>query len=449
MSDRIAIVDGIRTPFCKSGTDFTGISAQRLAALVIRELLERTAIDSELIDEVIVGCVANPFDAANVGRVAALMAGLPARSRAYTVSRNCASGFESVTSGYEKIYSGAADVVIAAGTESMTNIPLIYNQHMTGLFAGLMRSKSMFRKVQTILSFRPHFLKPIIGVMCGLTDPVCGLNMGQTAENIARQYGITREQQDEFALASHNKVLASRDKLAEEIVAVPVEPDYKTVCERDNGPREGQTLEALAKLKPYFDRSAGTVTVGNACPITDGASAVLMMKESKASELGMTPLGFVKSYAYEGLAPEVMGLGPVYAISTVLKKAGMSLDEMSFIEINEAFAAQVLGCVKLIESDDFARKELGRDQAIGKIEPSRLNVNGGAIALGHPVGVTGNRLILTALRELHRRKDSYALVSLCIGGGQGGAIILERCGSQNVANAAAANHSLPETPIIK
>ncbi|MCP4853509.1 MAG: thiolase family protein [Fuerstiella sp.] len=426
MSDRIAIVDGIRTPFCKAGTDFKGISAQKLAALTIRELLERTEIDSELVDEVVVGCVANPFDAANVGRVAALMAGLPARSRGYTVSRNCASGLESVTSGYEKIFSSAADVVVAAGTESMSNIPLIYNKQMTGLFAGLMRSKSTLQKLKTIASFRPHFLKPIVGVVCGLTDPVCGLNMGQTAENIAKQYGITREEQDEFALASHNKALASREKFAEEIVAVPVEPDYKTVCDQDNGPREGQSLEALAKLKPYFDRHSGTVTVGNACPITDGASAVLMMRESKASELGMTPLGFIKSYAYEGLDPAVMGLGPVYAISTALKKAEMSLDQMSFVEINEAFAAQVLGCVKLIESDDFAKKELGRDKAIGRIEPERLNVNGGAIALGHPVGVTGNRLVVTALQELRRRNDSHAIVSLCIGGGQGGAIILER-----------------------
>ena len=426
MSDRIAIIDGVRTPFCKAGTHFKGISAQKLAALVIRELLERTELESDLVDEVIVGCVANPFDAANVGRVAALMAGLPATSRGYTVSRNCASGFESVTSGYEKIVSAASEIVIAGGTESMTNIPLIYNKHMSDLFANLMRSKSTFAKLKTIASFRPHFLKPIVGVVCGLTDPVCGLNMGQTAENIAKRYGITREEQDEFALASHNNALASRGKLAEEIVAVPVEPDYKTVCEQDNGPREGQSLQALAKLKPYFDRHSGTVTVGNACPLTDGASAVLMMKESKAHELGMKPLGYVKSYAYEGLDPAVMGLGPVYAISTALKKAQMSLDQMSFVEINEAFAAQVLGCVKLIESDNFAKQELGREQAIGRLEPERLNVNGGAIALGHPVGVTGNRLILTALRELHRRNDRHAIVSLCIGGGQGGAVVLER-----------------------
>lgn len=426
MSDRIAIVDGIRTPFCKAGTDFSEISAQKLAALVIRELLERTAIDPELVDEVILGCVANPVDAANVGRVAALMAGIPERSRGYTISRNCASGLESVTSGYEKIFSSAADVVIAGGTESMTNIPLIYGKKMTALFAGLFRAKTAMQKLKTIASFRPSFLKPVIGVVCGLTDPVCGLNMGQTAENIAIRHGITREEQDEFALNSHNKALASRDNLAEEIVAVPVEPRYKTVCEQDNGPREGQTLEKLAKLKPYFDRRSGTVTVGNACPITDGASALLMMRESKADALGLTPLGFIKSYAYEGLDPAVMGLGPVYAISTALKKADMSLDQMSFVEINEAFAAQVLGCVKLIESDEFAKEKLGRDQAIGKLEPERLNVNGGAIALGHPVGVTGNRLILTGLKELQRRKEDHAIVSLCIGGGQGGAVVLER-----------------------
>lgn len=425
MNDRIAIVDGVRTPFCKSGTEFRAFSAQKLGSLAVRELLERTGIDASLVDEVIIGCVANPVDAANVGRVVSLMAGLPERTRAYTVSRNCASGFESVTSGYEKIISGFDEVVIAGGTESMSNIPLLFNEHMTGLFTRLMKSKTAFQKLKTVFSFRPHFLKPIIGVVSGLSDPVCGLSMGQTAENIARQYGITREEQDEFALASHDKALAARNKLAEEIMAVPVAPGYDTVCEQDNGPREGQSLAALAKLKPYFDRKSGTITVGNACPITDGASALLMMTESKAAELGLSPLGFVKAYSYDGLDPTVMGLGPVYSISSVLKKADMSLDQMSFVEINEAFAAQVLGCVKLIESDDFARSELGRDKAIGKLDASRLNVNGGAIALGHPVGVTGNRLILTALKELRRRGDPHALVSLCIGGGQGGAVVLE------------------------
>lgn len=426
MSDRIAIVDGIRTPFAKSGSDLREFTAQKLGALVIRELLDRTEISADLIDEVVMGCVGNPVEAANVGRVCSLMAGLPEKTRAYTVSRNCASGFESVTSAWEKIVSGADEIVIAGGTESMSNIPLIYNRHMTGLFAGLMRSKTVFQKLKTVLSFRPHFLKPVIGVVSGLTDPVCGLNMGQTAENVARQCGITREEQDKFALASHNKALASREKLAEELMAVPIAPKYDKVCEQDNGPREGQSLEALAKLKPYFDRRSGTVTVGNACPLTDGASALLMMKESKAAALGLSPLGFVKAYSYEGLSPAVMGLGPVHAISTVLQKASMDLDEMSFVEINEAFAAQVLGCVKLIESDDYAKQQLGRDKAVGKLEMERLNVNGGAIALGHPVGVTGNRLVLTALRELQRRKDQYAMVSLCIGGGQGGAIILER-----------------------
>jgi acetyl-CoA C-acetyltransferase/acetyl-CoA acyltransferase len=223
MNARIAIVDGVRTPFCKAGTDLKGFSAQKLGSLVIRELLDRTELPGSEVDEVIMGCVANPVDAANVGRVCGLMAGLPEETRGYTVSRNCASGFESITSGYEKIVSGASDVVLAGGTESMTNIPLIYNEHMTNLFAGLMRSKTLWQRIKTILSFRPHFLNPIIGVVQGLTDPVCGLNMGQTAENIAKQYGISREEQDEFALKSHLRALASRDKLAEEIMAVPMQ----------------------------------------------------------------------------------------------------------------------------------------------------------------------------------------------------------------------------------
>lgn len=426
MPDRIAIVDGIRTPFCKAGTDLKGFTAQRLGAIVIREVLERSELDGDLIDEVIMGCVGNPVDAANLARVSALMAGLPKKTRAYTVSRNCASGFESITSAYEKIVSGVNEIVIAGGTESMTNLPLIYNEKMTGLFARLMRSRTGWQKLKTLASFRPSFLKPIVGVVAGLTDPVCGLNMGQTAENIAKQCGISREEQDEFALASHNKALAARERLSEEIMALPVEPKFDSVCEQDNGPREGQSIEALAKLKPYFDRRSGSITVGNACPITDGASAVLMMKESKADELGLTPLGFISNYAYEGLDPKVMGLGPVHAIATVLDKSGLSLDEMSFVEINEAFAAQVLGCVRLLESCDYAKKELGREKAVGKLEEERLNVNGGAIALGHPVGVTGNRLVLTAFKELNRRKDKHALVSLCIGGGQGGALVLER-----------------------
>lgn len=425
MTERIAIVDGIRTPFCKAGTDLKSFSAQKLGALVIRELLDRTEIDGELVDEVIMGCVANPVDAANVGRVCGLMAGLPKHTRGYTVSRNCASGFESITSGFEKIVSGASDVVVAGGTESMTNIPLIYNESMTKMFANLMRSKTIWQKLSTILSFRPHFLNPIIGVVSGLTDPTCGLNMGQTAENIAKRYGISRDEQDAFALASHQKALAARDRLADEIMAVPVQPKYDSVCEYDNGPREGQSLKALAKLKPYFDRRSGTITVGNACPITDGASAVLLMKESKAEQLGLQPIGYIKSYAYEGLSPEVMGLGPVHAIASALDKSQQSLDDMSFVEINEAFAAQVLGCVKLLADDRYAQRELGRDHAIGKLELDRLNVNGGAIALGHPVGVSGNRLVLTALKELQRRNDRHALVSLCIGGGQGGAIVLE------------------------
>jgi len=425
MNERIAIVDGIRTPFCKAGTDLKGFSAQKLGSLVIRELLDRTELEGDLIDEVVMGCVANPVDAANVGRVCGLMAGLPEKTRGYTVSRNCASGFESITSAYEKIVAGASDIVIAGGTESMTNIPLIYNEHMTKLFAGLMRSKSVWQKLMTISSFRPHFLSPVIGVVQGLTDPTCGLNMGQTAENIAKRYGISRQQQDEFALESHNKALAARERLAEEMMAVPMAPKYDNVCEQDNGPREGQSMKALAKLKPYFDRRSGSITVGNACPITDGASACLMMKESKAEELGLKPLGYINSYAYEGLSPAVMGLGPVHAIATALDKTNHSLDDMSFVEINEAFAAQVLGCVKLLGDDDYAKKELGRDKAVGNLELERLNVNGGAIALGHPVGVTGNRLVLTALKELKRRNDKHALVSLCIGGGQGGAIVLE------------------------
>ena len=265
-----------------------------------------------------------------------------------------------------------------------------------------------------------------MGIQEGLTDPVCGLNMGQTAEVLAKEYGISRKEQDEFALMSHRRATAARAKLAEEIVPVHVGPDYKTVVDKDNGVRENQSMEDLAKLKPFFDRVAGTVTAGNSSQITDGACALLVMPEEKAKSLGFTPLGYLRSYDYQGLDPRRMGLGPAYAIPTALRKADLKLQDIGLIEINEAFAAQVIACERALESDKFGREELGLGGAAGKIDRDILNVNGGAIAIGHPVGSTGSRLILTLLLEMKRRNVKYGVVALCIGGGQGAAAVLER-----------------------
>ncbi|MCH7505642.1 thiolase family protein [PVC group bacterium] len=425
--DRIAIVDGVRTPFVKVYTDFNDLEAYDLGRIVAIELIQKTEFDKNLIDEVIFGCVANSSDAANMARVVLLLAGIPERKRAMTVSRNCASGIESVTSGAEKIMTGAAQVVLAGGAESMSNIPLYYQKHVQNIFVALGRSKTLWTRLSQFFRLNPRLLlSPRVGLELGLTDPVCGVNMGITAENIAKDFGISRKEQDAFSLMSHQRAAAGLERLKEEMVPVYVKDEYNTVIDRDNGVRENQTMDALAKLRPYFDRKSGSVTAGNSSQITDGASVILMMKEKQAKSLGYTPLGYLRAYAYEGLDPSRMGLGPAYAIPTALDKAGCSLKDIQLIEINEAFAAQVIACVRALESKTFCSEKLGRREAVGEINREILNVNGGSIALGHPVGSTGNRLILTLLKEMKRRGLGLGMVSLCVGGGQGAAVILER-----------------------
>lgn len=421
---RIAVVEGIRTPFIKSWTLFEDIPAQRLGALCVRELLEMTALDPKGVDEVIFGTVAQPAEAANVARIISLYAGVPENKRAYTVSRNCASGFESVTSALEKIRCGVDKIVIAGGTESMSNIPFLFSKDMAKILMKLAKTKGLVERIKVLAGIRPVHLKALPGLALGLTDPVCGLNMGETAEVLAKEFGITRDEQDEFAMMSHKKALDGRGKLREEIMPVFVPPEFNVV-DHDNGPREGQTKEALCKLKPYFDRFTGSVTVGNSCQVTDGACALLVMEEEKAKEMGYRVLGYIRDYVYVGLDPSRMGLGPAYAIPLVLKKAGLALRDMDLIEINEAFAVQVIACLRMLASRKFAEENSFSPDTWGEIDITKVNVNGGAIALGHPVGTSGSRLILTALKEMKRRGAKFALASLCVGGGQGGAVILE------------------------
>jgi acetyl-CoA C-acetyltransferase/acetyl-CoA acyltransferase len=308
----------------------------------------------------------------------------------------------------------------------MSQIPLLFNQSAAVKFGKLARAKTMVQKLRAFTAFRPSDFQPRIGLQLGFTDPVCGLNMGETAELLAREQGITRELQDSFAVESHARALAAREKLAEEIC--PVYPTGKAAkpITIDNGPRTGQTPEVLAKLRPVFDRRNGTVTAANSSQITDGAVALLVMSEAKAAELGYKPLGVLTGYAYAGCDPARMGLGPVYAIAKAEEKLGLGVDNADIIEINEAFAAQVLAVLKCLRSEDFARTALGRPRHLGKLHKDRLNVNGGSIALGHPVGATGARLVLTSLKELERRQAQRALVTLCVGGGQGAALWLER-----------------------
>jgi acetyl-CoA acetyltransferase family protein len=427
-SSRLVIVDGVRTPFARMGTDLAKLGADELGRIAVNALLTRTGIDPGQIDEVIMGCVGQPAEAGNVARVIALRAGIPEQVPAVTVHRNCASGCEAFTQAFEKMAAGRGSIFVVGGTESMSRIPFYFKNATALKFARLARAKSAGQKLMGLLSFRPSDFQPRIGLKLGLTDPVCGLNMGETAELLAREQAISREKQDAFAMESHARALAARPKLMEEICPVFLtgKSGSGKVVTEDNGPRPDQTPAVLSKLKPVFDREFGTVTAGNSSQITDGAVALLVMTENKAQELGMSPIGALTGYAYAGCDPSRMGLGPVFAMSKAETLTGLSPEQADLIEINEAFAAQVLAVLTCLRSEEFARKHLGRDRYVAKIPKDRLNVNGGAIALGHPVGATGARLILTSLKELERRKAKRALVSLCVGGGQGAAIWLER-----------------------
>ncbi len=424
----VVIVDGIRTPFAKAGTKLKSVHPAELGHIAVKELLARTQVNVEEIDEVIIGNTGNPSDAVNVSRVVALRSGIPQKVSAFTVHRNCASALESISIGFDKIKSGMADVVVAGGTESMSQMPMIFSQEFADVFGEFAFAKSLGAKFSALKKLKLKYLKPRIAVVEGLTDPFVGINMGQTAEIIAKDFGLTREQQDEYASESHHKAVAAQKsgRLAEEITPVFLPPKYKEVIANDVGPRDGQSPAQLAKLKPFFDRKYGTITVGNACPITDGAAAVLLMSREKALSLGYKPQITIRSYGFAGLEPERMGLGPVYSTPKALARAGLKLKDMGLVELNEAFAAQVLGCIRAFESKSFAQEKLGLSEAVGEIRLDRLNVNGGAIALGHPVGATGTRLVLTLMREMMKRQEQFGLATLCIGGGQGGSMILER-----------------------
>lgn len=420
------VVAGIRTPFCKLGTDLAGADAVELGRTVAAALLARTGLDPAQIDEVIFGCVGQPADAANPARVIALRAGVPEHVPAVTVHRNCASGFEAITQAADKAAAGRGEVFLVGGTESMSRYPLLYNESATRKFGALVRAKSAGRKLGGLLRFRPADFVPRAALQLGLSDPVCGCNMGQTAETLARDWRISREDQDQFALQSHQRAAAARPKHAAQTWPVyPRGTPRPLAVTEDNGVREQQTLHALAKLRPVFEKRGGTVTAGNSSQITDGAVGLLVMTEAGLRRTGLEPIGRLVDYAYAGCEPARMGLGPVHAIARLEQRSGLGLKHAELIEINEAFAAQVLACRAAAASADFGRRQLGRDGALGEIPPEILNVNGGGISLGHPVGASGARLVLTAVHELRARKARRALVSLCVGGGQGGALWLE------------------------
>jgi acetyl-CoA acyltransferase len=430
MSRKAFLVTGIRTPFCKAGTSLAKVHAAELGRIALSEMLIRTGIPLKdwnlLIDEVIVGNTGTPADTANIARVIALRSGLDQRISAYSVHRNCASGLESIAQATLKIEAGVADIIVAGGAESMSNMPLIYNQKAQAFFENLNRSRSISDKAKAFSQIPvQEFIKPRVALMEGLTDPFCGINMGETAEVLAKEFQISRGIQDEFALSSHHKTAkaASEGFYKDEIAPVALPDDPQTIIEADVGPRANQTMEALQKLKPFFDKKFGTITAGNSSPITDGAAMVLVCSEEGLKKLGgaVKAQAQINGYAFAGCDPKRMGLGPVFATHKLFQKTGEKLADFDRFELNEAFAAQVISCLMAMDSDTFC-KEHFQTSKLGQLNQELLNVNGGAIALGHPVGATGSRLVLTAMRELKHKNKKRSLISLCIGGGQGGAL---------------------------
>ena len=422
---RVAIIDGCRTPFARSGTDFKDVTSTELGKTAVRELIARTELDVEQVDHVIYGTVVQSVQEPNIAREVTLGAGIPPRVPSFTVGRACASANQAITSGAEQIALGMADVVIAGGAESLTDVPILFSKEMRNALVRASKARSLGERLQAFRTIRPRHLAPITPA---IAEPTTGLTMGESAEKMAKENGITREEQDRWALRSHQLAAAATadGRLTAEIAPYYVPPKYEQVVTSDNGIRQDTSLEKLAALKPVFDRRYGTVTAGNASPLTDGASAVLLMSEEKAKALGYRPLGFVRSYAYAALDPgDQLLQGPVYAAPTAFDRAGLTMKDMALLEVHEAFAAQVLSNFQWFDSDRIARERLGREKAIGLPPEDRINVMGGSIAIGHPFGATGGRLTVTLLNELRRRGEQFGMISVCAAGAMGFVMIVE------------------------
>jgi acetyl-CoA acyltransferase len=422
----VAIVDGVRTPFAKSGSAFKNLTAIDLGINAVRELVNRANLEGNQINELVYGTVVHSVTAPNIAREVGLGAGLSAAVPAYTVSRACASANQAITNAADSIARGYADVVIAGGAEVLSDIPMLLGRRLRNALLVAARAKTLGAKARALAGIRPRDLAPITPA---IAEPTTGETMGQSAERMAKENGISREAQDGWALRSHQLAAqGTKDgRLTREIVTTYVPPEYTDVLDRDNGIRPDTSLEKLAQLPPVFDRKYGSVTAGNSSPLTDGASAVLLMSEESAKALGYQPLGYVQSYAYSALAPSAQLLqGPAYAAPVALERAGITMRDVELMEMHEAFAAQVLSNLQALDSDEFARRELNRTQKVGIPEESRINVMGGSIALGHPFGATGGRLTITLLNELKRRSANIGLITVCAAGALGFAMVVSR-----------------------
>jgi acetyl-CoA C-acetyltransferase len=425
MSKKVYVIDGARTPFLKAKGKLGPFSGGDLAVGCARPLLARQKFAPTAFDEVIVGAAMPSADEANIGRVVALRVGCGDKVPAWTVMRNCASGMQALDSAYVNILAGKSHLVLAGGTDAMSHAPLLFGPAMVNWLADWYAAKSMGQRASVAVKFRLAYLAPVIAILKGLTDPIVKLSMGQTAEIVAKRFGITRQMMDEFAAESHRRVIAGR--AAGHFGEIePLIDARGNIYTEDDGVRTDSTPERLAKLRPVFDKTYGNVTAGNSSQVTDGAAMLILASEEAVAKHGLTPLGAIVDSQWSALDPAEMGLGPVHAITPMLMRNQLGLADMDCVEINEAFAAQALGCLAAWESDAYCKEKLGLDGAFGKMDRSKFNVDGGAIAVGHPIGASGARVVLHALKTLQRTGGRYAAASLCIGGGQGGAMLLQR-----------------------
>lgn len=420
----VFIVDGSRSPFLKARGKQGPFSASDLAVACGKPLLLRQQFSLDLIDEVIIGSVMPAAHETNIGRVIALRLGLAEHIPAWTVQRNCASGLQALDCAYHNIHSGKAQLILAGGVDTMSRAPVMLNDLMVNWMGRMMAAKSLPQKLQTVAQLRPAYFKPIIALLCGLSDPIYGLSMGQTAENIAYRFGISREQMDEFAVASHQRLMDAQDngRLDE------IEPVYDGrghYYDHDDGLRRDSSMANLAKLKPYFDKKYGRVTAANSAQITDGAALLVLASGAAVKKYDLPVLARISDSQWAGLDPREMGLGPAYAMAPIMQRKKLKIDDIDFWEINEAFAGQVLGCIEAWKDESYCREFLGLKSPLGEIPHEKLNVDGGGISLGHPVGASGARIVLHLAKTLHRNNAGRGMASLCIGGGQGGAMLIE------------------------
>ncbi|HIF9175420.1 TPA: acetyl-CoA C-acyltransferase FadI [Photobacterium damselae] len=422
--ERIAVVSGLRTPFARQSTAFAQVPAVDLGKLVVNEMLQRLDFDPKLIDQLVFGQVVQMPEAPNIAREIVLGTGMNVHTDAYSVTRACATSFQAVANVTESILSGSIEIGIAGGADSSSVLPISVSKKMAATLLALSKAKTMGQRAKL---FSQLSLKDLMPVPPAVAEYSTGLSMGQTAEQMAKNHQITRQEQDALAHRSHTLAAqAWHDGLIRDEVMTAFPEPYRAWIDKDNNIREDSSLESYAKLRPAFDRKYGSVTAANATPLTDGAAAVLLMSEGRAKALGLTPLGYIRSYAFAAIGVEKdMLMGPSYATPLALDRAGISLSDLTLIDMHEAFAAQTLANVKMFGSAQFARDKLGRDHAIGEIDMDKFNVLGGSIAYGHPFAATGARMITQTLRELQRRGGGLALNTACAAGGLGAAMILE------------------------